>query len=63
MAKQTTAVENNEIHTLWLALTAELANVFDAHGVCAAIANTIAIHTGTTTVIGISGPQRRYYDV
>lgn len=63
MAKQISAVENEEIHALWLALTAELADVFDAHGVCAAIANTIAMHTGTTTVIGISGPQGRYYDV
>ncbi len=63
MAEQIQAVDSNQVHPLWRALTAELANVFDAHGVCAAIANTIAVHTGTTTVVGISGPQSRYYDV
>ena len=63
MAEQTQAVESNQVYALWQELTSELANVFDAHGVCAAIANTIAVHTNTTTVVGISGPQGRYYDV
>lgn len=63
MAEKTTVVEQNKLQTLWQTLAADLANVFDAHGVCAAIANNIALQTGTTTVIGISGPQSRYYDV
>ncbi len=63
MSKQTAPTTEKTIFSLWQTLTAELADVLDAHGVCAAIANTIAVYTGTTTVIGSSGPQGRYYDV
>jgi PAS domain S-box-containing protein len=51
------------IHALWQKLAHELANTFDAHGVCAAVASEVAVHTRTTTVVGASGPQTKYYDV
>ncbi|HEX6383986.1 MAG TPA: GAF domain-containing protein, partial [Anaerolineae bacterium] len=51
------------IHTLWQKLAYELADIFDAHGVCAAVANEVAVYTQTTTVVGVSGPQTKYYDV
>ena len=51
------------VHELWRKLTYELANVFDAHGVCATVAYKIAVHTNTTTVVGIRDPQNQYYDV
>ncbi|MCP4426521.1 MAG: GAF domain-containing protein [Chloroflexi bacterium] len=63
MSKKSAPAEEKNIFALWQKLTAELANILDAHGVCATIANTIAAYTGTTTVIGSSGPQGRYYDV
>ncbi|MCA9924571.1 MAG: GAF domain-containing protein, partial [Anaerolineales bacterium] len=63
MMNQSTTVDFNHIHTLWQKLAYELMNTFDAHGVCAAVANEIAIYTQTTTVMGVSGPQNRYYDV
>ncbi len=63
MVEQPTTTQEKHIHTLWQAITSELSNILDAHGVCAAIANTIAVYTGTTAIIGSSGPQSRYYDV
>jgi two-component system, OmpR family, phosphate regulon sensor histidine kinase PhoR len=63
MMNQPTAVEFNHIHTLWQKLAFELVNTFDAHGVCAAVANEVAVYTKTTTVVGVIGPQNRYYDV
>ncbi len=48
---------------LWHQLVEELADVFDAHGVCAAVATTIAQHADTTVVVAISNPLRSHYDV
>ena len=33
----------NDIHVLWQRLTAELATIYDAHGVCASVAYEIAV--------------------
>ncbi len=63
MIEQSTQVDFNHIHALWQKLAYELMNTFDAHGVCAAVANEVAIYTKTTTVVGVVGPQNRYYDV
>jgi PAS domain S-box-containing protein len=51
------------IHTLWEKLTAELITIFDAHFVCATVAAEVAQHTQTTTIVGISDPGHRHYDV
>ena len=63
MEKQATAVDFNHIHALWQNITRELSDIFDAHGVLAAVANEVAVYTQATTIVGISGPKRRYYDV
>jgi PAS domain S-box-containing protein len=63
MLSKPAALDLTHIHLLWQKLTRELANIFDAHGVCAAVGSEIAVFTGTTTVVGASGPQKRYYDV
>ncbi len=63
MLKQQTSPPNTQMLNLWQALNNELAQVFDAHFVCAAIATELATHTKTMTVVGISDPQRNYYDV
>ena len=51
------------IHPLWQKLTNELATIFDAHFVCATVAQEVANHTGLKTVVGMSAMQGRYYDV
>lgn len=63
MTETAIMVEQAQLHTLWRELTYELADVFDVHGVCAAIADKVASYTHTTTVVGVAGPQVRYYDV
>lgn len=60
---QSTTLDFNHIHTLWQKLAFELMNTFDAHGVCAAVANEVAVYTQTTTVVGVTGPQNKYFDV
>ncbi|MDT8305371.1 MAG: ATP-binding protein [Anaerolineae bacterium] len=52
-----------EMHILWQRLAAELAFIYDAHGVCASVAYEIAVYTGVKTVVALSGPLRQYYDV
>ncbi len=52
-----------QIQPLWQKLTNELHNIFDAHGICSIVANEVAVYTQTKTVVGISDPQRKYYDV
>lgn len=47
---------------LWRRLFDELAGVFDAHFVCAAVASEVAMQLGRTVVVGISDPQRQHYD-
>lgn len=61
--QSTRAVSPNHVHQLWTKLARELSNIFDAHGVLAAIANEVAVYTQTTTVVGISDPQNKYYNV
>ncbi len=51
------------IHPLWQKLTAELASIFDAHFVCATVAQEVAAYTGLKTVVGLSAMHGRYYDV
>lgn len=57
------AANTNHLHSFWQKLTYELADIFDAHGVCAAVAREVAIFTQTTTIVGVSGPQSNYFDV
>ena len=56
-------LEASRIHQLWLKLSNELADVFDAHSVCAIVGSEVAIQTATMTAIGISDPQRQHFDV
>lgn len=63
MTEQTTAVSYQPIHTLWQFITQELSDVFDAHGLLAALASEVARYTHSTVVVGLSGPQNQYYDV
>ncbi len=56
-------VEVKQIQPLWQKLTNELINIFDAHGICSIVANEVALFTQTTTIVGISDPHRKYYDV
>ncbi|MCB0000301.1 MAG: hypothetical protein KDE56_31265, partial [Anaerolineales bacterium] len=55
--------ELQDVHELWQKLTYELSDIYDAHGICAAVAYKIALHTSTTTVVGMRAPQQDYYDV
>jgi two-component system, OmpR family, phosphate regulon sensor histidine kinase PhoR len=52
-----------EVHQLWQRISQELVHIFDAHFVCATAASEIAVHTGVTTVVAVSDPQRQYFDV
>lgn len=63
MIDETTDITPKDIHTLWERLSQELLNIFDAHGVYAAVANELAVFAQTTTVVGVLGPQNTYYDV
>lgn len=57
------SIESNQIHTLWQKLGEELLNIFDAHGVCAVVANEVAVFSQATAVVGVSDPQKKYFDV
>ena len=57
------SIETNQIQSLWQTLAEELINIFDAHGVCAVVANEVAVFTQATTVVGVSDPQNKYFDV
>ncbi len=59
----TLSIDSNQIHGLWQKLADELLNIFDAHGVCAVVANETAVFAQTTTVVGVSDPQKKYFDV
>ncbi|MEM7111783.1 MAG: ATP-binding protein [Chloroflexota bacterium] len=61
--KASTPAPSQKVEALWHSLNYALAGIFDAHGVCAAVAYEIAVHTGFTTIVSISDPQRQYYDV
>ncbi len=63
MALNQSLTDLQEVYELWEKLTFELIDIFDAHGVCAAITYKVAVHTATTTVVGMQAPQQDYYDV
>lgn len=48
---------------LWNALTEHLGDVYDAHGVCAAAAHTLATHSQVDTLTVIREPASNHYDV
>ncbi|MFK7802407.1 MAG: ATP-binding protein [Anaerolineae bacterium] len=50
-------------HDLWIRLSKALSGVFDAHGVCAAIAQEIATYTGCHTMSALTEPNGKYFDV
>ena len=49
--------------TLWQRIIRDLVGIFDAHGVCAAVAQAIAEETQLLTVVALSDPVRQDYDV
>lgn len=63
MAIEETQPQSNGLYDLWRALAYELTDIFDAHGVCAAVALVVSAHTQVQTVMGIQDPQHKYYDV
>lgn len=63
MIDEQTAFSRDQTHVLWRRLTDKLADIFDAHGVYAIVANQIAVFTRTTTIVGVAGLQGKYYDV
>lgn len=63
MTQKLTMHVRQEVHALWQRLTNELLNTFDAHGVCAVVASEIATFCQLTTIVGLSDPHQKYYDV
>ena len=63
MMEDTSIPKLNQVHALWQNLTYELTDIYDAHGVCAAVAQVIAQQMKVMTVVGVQDPQRKYYDV
>ena len=53
----------NNVHTLWQKLSLALASIFDAHGVCSVIGSEVAAFSNTTTIVGVSDPYHKYFDV
>ncbi|MCA9988418.1 MAG: GAF domain-containing protein, partial [Anaerolineales bacterium] len=51
------------VNTLWQQLMRQLADIFDAHGVCWASAKIIADGLGLQTIIALQGESGAYYDV
>jgi len=58
---QTVAERNRQ--ALWDTLTEQLSDVYDAHGVCAAAAHTLARHCEVTTLSAIREPTSGHFDV
>jgi signal transduction histidine kinase len=52
-----------QLHELWQSLTFELADILDAHGICSVVAHEIALHTKTTTIVGVRDPQHPFFNV
>lgn len=48
---------------IWERLVNELGEVFDAHGVCAAAANVMAMSANNRTLVAISDPVGNHFDV
>ena len=55
ISKQEATADATHIHTLWQNLTSALVDIYDAHGVCAIVANEVAQFAGCTAVVGLSG--------
>lgn len=55
--------ERADIQLLWEQLVVELADVFDAHGVCAAVASALAQYANSEVVVAIGDSVGRHYDV
>ena len=47
---------------LWKRLITDLAGSYDAHGVCAVVAQALAEETKLTTVVALNDPVRGDYD-
>lgn len=54
---------NISVSGLFENLVRELTDVFDAHGVCAAVAAEIAVYCQITALVGISDPLQKHFDV
>ena len=52
-----------DVHELWLGLTESLLAIFDAHTVCATLAEQIADYTRVRTAVCLSDADRLHYDV
>ncbi|MFQ5436170.1 MAG: histidine kinase dimerization/phospho-acceptor domain-containing protein, partial [Anaerolineae bacterium] len=63
MVENSDLLIQNKMHAIWQDLAAELADMFDPHGIYAAVAQKIAQHAGVTAVVGATGAQGRYFDV
>lgn len=63
MSRTKNQVADVSILPLWTKLVKELADVFDTHFVCATIAGEVAAFSDCTTVVGVSGFQKDFYDV
>lgn len=55
--------EQVSVFQLWKNLSRELSNLYDMHGVCAAIANEMALYLQTPVVMALGAPSGRYHDV
>ncbi len=55
--------DKRQEQTLWQKLAAELVGIYDAHGICAVLANELAVYSQSTAVVGVSDPLGKYYDV
>ncbi|HSH03161.1 MAG TPA: ATP-binding protein [Anaerolineae bacterium] len=58
-----TSTEPSSLTKLWSTLTHELAQILDGHGICATVANQVAICTGCTIIVGQTSLIKGYYDV
>jgi PAS domain S-box-containing protein len=63
MMSEPTILDVSHIHQLWEKLAIELANVFDAHGICSVVGGEVAAFCGGTAVVGVSDPFKKYFDV
>ncbi len=63
MVTNSDTLATNRVHDIWQELAVELADMFDPHGIYAAVAQKIAEHAGVTAVVGATGAQGRYFDV
>ncbi len=53
----------NPLYHFWEKITLELSDIFDAHGICAAITQQLAEFMQTRVVVGLLEPTELYYDI